>query len=189
MGRDRAPSRRGLAASAGSTDFGEYFVYFSFFLVASALVLAALFFRLGVEQRAREVGLLRAVGFSTPRVRRLFAAEGCCWPSIGSADRHRRRRRLRRADDGRPAHVVVGRGRDDALTLHVSPVSLIAGAVGALSPRRCCIWWTLRGFARISERVCWPGRSGRQQPAERAKARAARIARRAARRRSPSRLG
>src|SRR5262249_39180051 len=66
----------GLSASAGSTDFGEYFVYFSFFLVVSALVLAALFFRLGVEQRAREVGLLRAVGFSTPRVRRLFTAEG-----------------------------------------------------------------------------------------------------------------
>src|SRR3954451_14421928 len=51
-----------LAASKGSTDFGEYFVYFSFFLVASALVLAALFFRLGVEQRAREVGLLRVGG-------------------------------------------------------------------------------------------------------------------------------
>src|SRR3954451_15306669 len=73
-----------LAASKGSTDFGEYFVYFSFFLVASALVLAALFFRLGVEQRAREVGLLRAVGFSTPAVRRLFAAEGLLLASIGS---------------------------------------------------------------------------------------------------------
>src|SRR6185503_11481721 len=66
----------GLAASRGATDFGEYFTYFSFFLVAAALLLAVLFFRLAVEQRAREVGLLRAVGFSTPRVRRLFAAEG-----------------------------------------------------------------------------------------------------------------
>src|SRR5204863_988206 len=74
----------GLAASGGSTDFGEYFVYFSFFLVASALVLAALFFRLGVEQRAREVGLLRAVGFGTSRVRRLFVAEGLLLAAIGS---------------------------------------------------------------------------------------------------------
>ena len=32
-----------LAASRGATDFGEYFAYFSFFLVVSALVLAALF--------------------------------------------------------------------------------------------------------------------------------------------------
>src|SRR5207249_4530273 len=52
-----------LQASRGATDFGEYFVYFSFFLVVSALMLAALFFKLSVEQRAREVGLLRAVGF------------------------------------------------------------------------------------------------------------------------------
>src|SRR6185295_2331305 len=80
----RAVRTDGLAASRGATDFGEYFVYFSFFLVASALVLAALFFRLAVEQRAREVGLLRAVGFSTPRVRRLFAAEGLFLAVTGS---------------------------------------------------------------------------------------------------------
>jgi hypothetical protein len=34
-----------LQASRGATDFGEYFVYFSFFLVVSALMLAALFFK------------------------------------------------------------------------------------------------------------------------------------------------
>lgn len=43
-----------LEASAGVTDFGEYFTYFSFFLVVSALLLASLFFRLGVEQRLIE---------------------------------------------------------------------------------------------------------------------------------------
>ena len=31
-----------LAASAGATDFGAYFSYFSFFLVVSAVLLAAL---------------------------------------------------------------------------------------------------------------------------------------------------
>src|SRR5688572_2618614 len=45
-----AVREEGLSASRGATNFGEYFVYFSFFLVASALVLAVLFFRLGVEQ-------------------------------------------------------------------------------------------------------------------------------------------
>ena len=57
----------GLKASRGSTDFGEYFTYFSFFLVISALLLAALFFKLGVEQRAREVGL--CAPSDTPRGR------------------------------------------------------------------------------------------------------------------------
>src|SRR6185436_6783416 len=75
----------GLAASRGATDFGEYFTYFSFFLVAAAVLLAVLFFRLAVEQRAREVGLLRAVGFSTPRIQRLFAAEGFVLGLAGSA--------------------------------------------------------------------------------------------------------
>jgi hypothetical protein len=58
---------QGLAASRGATDFGEYFVYFSFFIVVSALLLAALFFKLGVEQRGREIGLLRAVLLDTHR--------------------------------------------------------------------------------------------------------------------------
>src|SRR5262249_30575013 len=56
---------QGLGASRGATDFGEYFTYFSFFLVLSALLLATLFFRLGIEQRARDVGLLRSIGYST----------------------------------------------------------------------------------------------------------------------------
>src|SRR5204862_2457372 len=74
----------GLAASRGATDFGEYFTYFSFFLVVSALLLAALFFRLGLEQRARQVGLLRAVGLTTASIRRLFVAEGLVLAAIGS---------------------------------------------------------------------------------------------------------
>jgi cell division protein FtsX len=69
-----------LAASRGATDFGEYFTYFSFFLVVSALMLASLFFRLGVEQRAREIGLLRSVGYTNARVTRLFVMEGVRWP-------------------------------------------------------------------------------------------------------------
>jgi hypothetical protein len=64
-----------LAASAGATDFGEYFTYFSTFLVVSALLLAGLFFRLGIEQRLQEIGLLQAGGFDPGAIRRLFVAE------------------------------------------------------------------------------------------------------------------
>jgi len=39
---------QGLEAAQGATDFGEYFVYFSFFLMVSALLLTGLFFRLGI---------------------------------------------------------------------------------------------------------------------------------------------
>ena len=65
MGIQVVPVRdQGQAASRGATDFGEYFLYFSFFLVVSALMLTTLFFKLGIEQRAREIGTLQAIGFS-----------------------------------------------------------------------------------------------------------------------------
>ncbi len=153
----RAVRDEGLAASRGSTDFGEYFVYFSFFLVASALVLAALFFRLGVEQRAREVGLLRAVGFSTPGVRRLFSIEGLLLAAIGSVIGAA-------AAVGYGAAMMAGLRTwwsgavgTTSLTLHISPMSLLAGAAGALIAAVGCIWWTLRGLARVSERALLAG--------------------------------
>jgi hypothetical protein len=147
----------GLAASRGATDFGAYFTYFSFFLVMSAVMLAALFFRLGVEQRVREVGLLRAVGFTTAGVRRLFAGEGLVLAAIGSAA---------------GACGAVGYGAammfglrtwwagavgTPSLSLHVAPSSLAAGAAGAFVITVGCIWWTLRGLARISERSLLAG--------------------------------
>jgi putative ABC transport system permease protein len=153
----RAVRDEGLTASRGATDFGEYFVYFSFFLVTSALVLAALFFRLTVEQRAREVGLLRAVGFSTPRVRTLFTAEGLLLAIIGSAIGAV-------AAVGYGAAMMAGLRTwwsgavgTTALTLHVSATSLLAGAGGALLAAAACIWWTLRGLSRLSERALLAG--------------------------------
>ena len=158
MGLMLRPVRaQGVTASAGSTDFGEYFVYFSFFLVASALVLAALFFRLGVEQRAREVGLLRAVGFSTARVRRLFTAEGVLLAAIGSV--------IGIAGAVGYGWLMVtglrtwwsGAVGTTALELHVSPLSLTAGAAGAIVAAIACIWWTLRVLSRLSERALLAG--------------------------------
>jgi len=147
----------GLAASRGATDFGEYFTYFSFFLVAAALLLAVLFFRLAVEQRAREVGLLRAVGFSTPRVRRLFAAEGFVLALAGGVV----------GAGGAVAYAGammyalrtwwIGAVATTSLTLHVSPLSLAAGVAGALAAAMVCIWWTLRRLARLSERSLLAG--------------------------------
>ena len=78
------PVRRdALEASRGSTDFGEYFAYFSFFLVVAGLLLAGLFFRLGLEQRLREVGLLEALGFTAARLRRHYLVEGLVLAGLG----------------------------------------------------------------------------------------------------------
>ena len=147
----------GLEASRGATDFGEYFMYFSFFLVVSALLLAALFFKLGIEQRGREVGLLRAVGFTTVAVRRLFVFEslaltlaGCGLGLAGAI--------------GYGALMMTGLRTwwvdavgTTALTLHVTAMPLVAGAAGAVVSALACIWWTLRSLAHVSERSLLAG--------------------------------
>ncbi len=100
-----------VAASEGATDFGEYFTYFSFFIVVSALLLVVLFFRLGVEQRLRQTGLLRACGFTMADIRRLTLTEAVAAGVRGRRARRRRRSPVREADRSRVAHVVGGRGR------------------------------------------------------------------------------
>ncbi len=47
-------------------------------------MLAALFFKLGIEQRLREIGTLQAIGFNASRIRRLFLAEGLLLAVLGS---------------------------------------------------------------------------------------------------------
>lgn len=147
----------GLDASRGATDFGAYFVYFSFFLVVSALLLAALFFKLSVEQRAREIGLLRAVGFGPRAVRRLFLAEGFLLSLAGSAA----------GVGGGIAYSwlmmaglrtwwVDAVGTTE-LTLHVSPASLAWGAFGGVVAAMACIVATLRSLGGVSERSLLAG--------------------------------
>jgi ABC-type antimicrobial peptide transport system permease subunit len=75
--------RQGLAASAGTTPFGGLFLAFSFFILASAVMLVALLFRLAIEGRAVQVGLLLAVGFGRRRVARMLLAEGLIVAALG----------------------------------------------------------------------------------------------------------
>jgi ABC-type antimicrobial peptide transport system permease subunit len=146
-----------IAASRGATDFGAYFVYFSFFLVVSALLLAVLFFKLGVDQRAREIGLLRAVGFGPAALRRVFVAEGFLLAIIGSI--------LGIAGAVAYAALLITALRTwwvdavgtRALTLHVSVTSLVAGAAGVVIAALICIWWTLRRLGHLSERELLAG--------------------------------
>ncbi|MCA9185040.1 MAG: ABC transporter permease, partial [Planctomycetales bacterium] len=74
----------GLRASRGTTPFEGLFLGFSMFLIASALMLVLLLFRLGIELRAREIGTLLAVGWSVRAVRRLFARESTFVAAVGA---------------------------------------------------------------------------------------------------------
>jgi putative ABC transport system permease protein len=148
-----AVRQAGLEASAGATDFGEYFAYFSFFIVVSALLLASLFFRLGIEQRLRELGLLRALGFPLGRVRRGFAAEGlalagiAALPGVAGALLYAGLMLLGLRTFW---NAAVGTTR---LALHPSAASLAIGAAGGIVAALVAIVWTLRGLERFSPRA------------------------------------
>ena len=66
----------GLRAAVGANDFTQLFLGFSFFLILSAILLASLMFRLGIQQRVAQVGLLEAIGFTASKARQLFLGEG-----------------------------------------------------------------------------------------------------------------
>jgi putative ABC transport system permease protein len=66
----------GLKASVGANDFTQLFGGFSFFLILSAIILISLMFRLGIQQRASQAGLLHAIGFPVGHVRWFFLGEG-----------------------------------------------------------------------------------------------------------------
>ena len=122
-----------LAASSGATDFGEYFTYFSFFIVVSALLLVVLFFRLGIEQRLRQIGILRATGYTQRHLRWMFSAEAIAVSlaggllGIAGAVAYARVRRLW------PEDMVGGRGRDDpARAARHGRRSLLIGFAGGV---------------------------------------------------------
>jgi putative ABC transport system permease protein len=158
MGVAVVPARsQGLQASRGATDFGEYFLYFSFFLVVSALLLTTLFFKLGVEQRIREIGVLRAVGFEPARIRRLFLGEGIILAFVGSVL-------------GLVGAIAYGQLMmfglrtwwveavgTTSLRLHVTPISLLLGALGGIVAAVVCIGLTLRSLGKQSTRSLLSG--------------------------------
>jgi hypothetical protein len=148
-----------LAASAGATDFGAYFFYFSFFLVVSAILLAALFFRLSVEHRLSEIGLLRAEGYTLRQVRRVFLIEGSLVSLAGAVA-------------GTALAVAwaaimmyglrtwwVGAVGTTALTLRVEPLSMAIGAAGGALAGLGSMAITIRGLSRLSPRALLTGAS------------------------------
>jgi putative ABC transport system permease protein len=141
-----------LSASAGATDFGAYFSYFSFFLMVSALLLSALFFRLSVEQRVSQIGVLRAAGFSVGAVRRALLIEGVIVTMAGVAIGV-----LFAIAWAKLMMLALTTWWVDAvgtteLAVHIDPVSLAAGATAAAAAAMISLTLTVRTFGRSSPR-------------------------------------
>ncbi|MGQ9576021.1 MAG: ABC transporter permease, partial [Thermoguttaceae bacterium] len=75
--------QQGLEASAGTTPFEVLFLLFSSFLLAAAAILVALLFRLGIDRRATEIGILLAIGLRRRQVAGLLLREGLLVAAAG----------------------------------------------------------------------------------------------------------
>ena len=154
LGLTMTPARRlALEGSRGATDFGEYFTYFSFFIVVSALLLVVLFFRLGIEQRLRQIGVLRATGYTGRHLRWMLTSEAAVLAVAGGL--------VGTAGAVAYAQAVVyglktwwvGAVGTTLLELHVSGTSLLAGFAGGLIASLACVLLSLRAVVRRSPRA------------------------------------
>ncbi len=142
--------RQGLQAASGATPFDVLFLMFSMFLILAAVMLIALLFRLGVQQRAGEIGTLLALGFTRRRVSRLLTVEGLIVAGVAGVVGVL-------AGVAYAALMIAGLGTwwlaaigTPFLHLHVSARSLMVGYASGLIVAATTIAWTVRHSLRAS---------------------------------------
>ncbi len=67
---------QGIHAAENGTDFSGLFIGLSFFILVASIILTALLFRLNLENRSTQIGLLAALGFQEKQVQGFYLAEG-----------------------------------------------------------------------------------------------------------------
>ncbi len=166
--RFRPVRREALAAAHGSSDFGGLFLGMSMFLIGAAGLFAGLAVRLNATRRARETGILLAVGWRSKTVRRLLLIEAATLAVVSGLL-------------GLPAGVVYARmliwgvntrwrsivGALPALQLHAVPATLAGGAAAGLLTGVLAAAWGGRVLTRRRPILLlsgWRALAGRAQP-------------------------
>jgi ABC-type lipoprotein release transport system permease subunit len=152
-----AVRRRADEASAGSEDFQWLFPSFSVFLIAAAVLLVGLLFRLNLERRGAEIGLLFATGFRRGTVRALLLAEGAVLAIAGAL--------LGCAAALLYAGLLLDYlrawwpgGLERAfLHLHATAQSFLLGFGGSLGVSLLAIAWAVHSLSRVAPRALLAG--------------------------------
>lgn len=149
--------QQGLAAAAGTTPFDVLFLMLSMFVIAAGVMLVWLLFRLGVERRADEIGLLVSQGWTRAKIRQLLVGEGLVVAAVGAAL-------------GILAGLIyawvmltglrtwwVGAIATPFLSLYVTPRSLVLGFLLGLAVAAITIWFSLGRLHRAAVRSLLAG--------------------------------
>lgn len=139
-----------LQASNGGTDFAQLFLGFSFFLIAASLLLVGLLFRLNIDRRADEIGLLMAVGYRRAAVRRLLLGEGAVLAAAGAVIGSCVAMLYARLLLQLLAALWPGETLQSFLGPHFEPLSLIYGATGAFAVSMLTVAWAVFSLGRVA---------------------------------------
>ncbi|MBW7905744.1 MAG: ABC transporter permease [Phycisphaerae bacterium] len=155
-----------LAASRGSTDFGGLFIGFSLFLIVSSAMLVALLFRLGVERRSAQLGVLLSTGHTRRCVTRMLMQEGLSVSAIGAAI-------------GLPAAALYAAAMLHGLRtwwsaavgapeimLHLSWRTFVVGYAATLAVSAIAIWLATRRIAATPPAALLAGATGTPEARE-----------------------
>ena len=129
------------------------FTYFSFFIVVAALLLVVLFFRLGIEQRLRQIGVLRATGYTGRDLRWMLSSEAAVLALAGGLAGSPEPSVMRAPSFTAGRTWWVGAVGTTLLELHVTVTSLLIGFAGGLIAALACVLISLRAVARRSPRA------------------------------------
>jgi putative ABC transport system permease protein len=154
--------QQALQASKGGTDFAELFLGFSFFLIAASLLLVGLLFRLNIDRRADEIGLLLAVGYRHAAVRRLLLGEGAVLAAAGAVVGSCLAMLYARLLLQLLAALWPGQTLQSFLRPHFEPLSLIFGAGGAFLVSLLTVAWAVVSLGRVAPSALLAG----QMPGE-----------------------
>ncbi len=150
--------REGLKSASGTTPFDGLFLGLSLFIIVAALMLVVLLFKLGLEQRAREAGLLLATGFDKRKVAWFFGLESLLVTAIGSF--------LGVAIGVAYAGVMVyglktwwvGAIRTPFIDLYVDPMTLVLGYTVSLVVCGLTVGWTVFSLRPAGVRTLLAGK-------------------------------
>lgn len=152
-----------LKAAEQSQDFGGLFLGFSFFVIVAALLLMAMLFQFGLEQRAPEIGTLLALGFTPKQVRQLLLREGVALSLLGGVVGTLGGLAYARA----MLHGLTTIWRDavgaSALNFHFTAQTLVVGLLAGTAVSALTIWWSLRKFVKRPARELLVGEIGSEQ--------------------------
>ncbi|MGI9456527.1 MAG: FtsX-like permease family protein, partial [Aeoliella sp.] len=136
--------QQGLDAASGTTPFDGLFLGFSMFLIAAAILLLVLLFRLGIEGRASELGLLAALGFTPARARKFLSREALCVAVVGALAGLLLGTLYAGLMVTGLRTIWVAAVASPFLQLHVGQWSLPIGLALGIGVAWLATWWTLR---------------------------------------------